>query len=219
LTVASATLRLQARATPSAEARATLEDALSRLGVMASTHDLLYRAATGTDEVEMTVLLHRLVGAIAQSAYCADGRIALRVALDEVVTFPPNIAIPLALTANEAVTNACKHAFPNERHGQIEVRLEHHPADDAVILTVSDNGIGLQAQANDGDSLGLKLIRAFARQIGGKLAISGEGGTTISLMVPARCGTTLDRQVETVRAASGAEAETSMPDRRQRGGP
>jgi two-component sensor histidine kinase len=219
LTVASATLRLQARATPSAEARATLEDALSRLGVMASTHDLLYRAATGTDEVEMAVLLHRLVGAIGQSAYCADERIALRVALDEVVTFPPDIAIPLALTANEAVTNACKHAFPNGRQGQIEVRLEHHPADDAVILTVSDNGVGLQAQANDGDSLGLKLIRAFARQIGGRLAISGEGGTTISLMVPASSGTTSDRQVEAVPSASGPASETSMAGREQRGSP
>ena len=181
-------LRLQARAAPSAEARAALDGALGRLGVFASAHDLLCRAATGAGAVEVAPLLDRLVDALRWSApCCADGSVRLRVRAEEGVSLPPETAIPLALAANEAATNACKHAFPDGRAGEVEVRLERRAADGALVLSVRDDGVGLPAQApRGGGGLGLELIRGLARKAGAGLTLSGEGGgTTVALALPA----------------------------------
>jgi two-component sensor histidine kinase len=68
LAATAGVLRLQARSAPSAEARAALDGALGRLGVFASAHDLLHRAASasgaGSGSVEVAALLDRLVDAL-----------------------------------------------------------------------------------------------------------------------------------------------------------
>ena len=190
LAATAGVLRLQARAAPSAEARAALDGALGRLGVFASAHELLHRASSATGAgaaVDVAALLDRLVDALRWSACCADGRVRLRVRADEGVSLPPDTAIPLALAANEAATNACKHAFPDGRAGEIEVRLERGAAHGALVLSVRDDGVGLPAQApREGGGLGLELIRGLARKAGASLTLSGEGGgTTVALALPA----------------------------------
>jgi two-component sensor histidine kinase len=183
LTVTAGVLRLQAQSVPFGEARAALEEALGRLGVLASVHDLLHRAATNTGVVEVTALLERLVDALRWSAFCADGRVRLEVHHNGRVFLLADAAVPLALIAYEAVINACKHAFPDGRSGKVEVRLARCP-DGGLLLAVQDDGVGLPAQVREG-SLGHKLIRAFAQKLGATHAVSGEGGTTITLMLPA----------------------------------
>jgi two-component sensor histidine kinase len=182
LMATAAILRLQAKAVPSVEARSALEEALGRLGVLASVHELLYRATKDAGAVNMASLLHSLVDALRRSAYGADGRIRLRVSADEGISLAPDSAVPLALIANEAVTNACKHAFPGGRAGEIEVRLDRQP-DGGLTLAVRDDGVGLPAQGRDG-SLGFKLMHAFARQVSATLTSSSEQGTTIALTLP-----------------------------------
>ena len=182
LTATAGVLRLQARAVRSEEARAVLDEALGRLGVFASVHDLLHRAATEDGVVEVTALLERLVDGLRWSGFCADGRVRLRFQSGKRVLLPADAAVSLALVANEAVTNACKHAFPDGRSGEVEVRLERDQGG-GLLLTVRDDGVGLPARVREG-GLGHKLTRAFARKLGATLAISGEGGTTLALKLP-----------------------------------
>jgi two-component sensor histidine kinase len=183
LMATAAVLRLQAKAVASTEARAALEEALGRLGVLASVHELLYRAATRTGAIEMLTMLDRLIDAVRQSASYTDGRVTLRLLTDDGILLSPDTAVPLALVANEALTNACKHAFPDGRTGEVEVRLARGEGG-ALVLTVHDNGIGLPQKPRDG-SLGLRLIRAFARQVGGVLTLTSDRGTTLTLVLPA----------------------------------
>ena len=49
-------------------------------------------------------------------------------------------AVPLGLIVNESVTNAAKHAFPDDRAGIIQVTFERSGSD--YRLTISDNGVG-----------------------------------------------------------------------------
>src|SRR5215475_13168182 len=52
-------------------------------------------------------------------------------------------AIPLGLIINELVTNALKHAFPNNRRGAVRVCLDQ-PTADKLLLAVEDDGVGMR---------------------------------------------------------------------------
>jgi len=106
----------------------------------------------------------------------------------ETIEMPVKDAVAAALIVNELVTNALKHAFPDERAGTVLVRL----ATDAkhIVLTVADDGTGAPVSKGQISSrsrgLGQKLVRALAQQLGGTMeATSGEVGTHCSVRFPA----------------------------------
>ena len=51
-----------------------------------------------------------------------------------------DLAIPVSLVFNEILTNAFKHAFPDERAGKIQVAF-HREGPHNLILRVSDDGV------------------------------------------------------------------------------
>jgi two-component sensor histidine kinase len=83
---------------------------------------------------------------------------------------------------NELISNALKYGFPSGRKGEgkIEVTLRRAGGRE-VELAVKDNGVGLPADFNIGEtkSLGLKIIKLLVEdQLGGDLKIVGNGGTS-----------------------------------------
>ena len=72
----------------------------------------------------------------------------------------------LALIANELVTNALTHAFPDPRAGVIRVEL-HPLAGGRALLIVSDDGVGFNPANASRSSLGLWLIRGLTDQVKG----------------------------------------------------
>jgi two-component sensor histidine kinase len=94
-------------------------------------------------------------------------------------------AVPLGLILNEAVTNACKYAFPDGRAGTVDVCLQQLPGPPPVTyrLLVQDDGVGLPegfAPARS-RSLGMTLLHGLSRQLKGKLTLGGPPGLSISL--------------------------------------
>jgi two-component sensor histidine kinase len=82
----------------------------------------------------------------------------------------------------ELVTNALKHAFPGERRGTLQVRLERLPAE-RLQLTVKDDGVGLtQEWGGRQKSLGLDLVSIFAKQLEATVEVEREGGTCFRLI-------------------------------------
>jgi signal transduction histidine kinase len=57
-------------------------------------------------------------------------------------------AIRIGLIVNELATNALKHAFPGERGGTIQVRLQRLPT--RLVVIVEDDGIGCPEDEQDG---------------------------------------------------------------------
>lgn len=99
---------------------------------------------------------------------------------------PAQSAIALALLANEAVTNAYKHAFTGESPGMITVALQR-TRENALSLRIEDTGIGFTSPV-DGQGLGLTLIRTFAAQLCGTLAVKRREigtGTLVTLTIAA----------------------------------
>jgi two-component sensor histidine kinase len=117
----SSMLRLQADAAGSELAR-QFATAQRRIQVMAQIHEELYRAKEA-ESVEFGAYLERLCADIA-AFYELGDRVAVEVH-SEPLELDLDHATPLALIANEAITNACAHAFPENRAGRIFVNLHH----------------------------------------------------------------------------------------------
>ncbi len=93
-------------------------------------------------------------------------------------------AIPCALILNELIMNGFKHAFPDNRTGEIHVRFQKAINSDVNYeLIVSDNGVGIPANLEPANStsLGLQLITVLADQVDADLILNRENGTSFTL--------------------------------------
>ena len=106
-----------------------------------------------------------------------------------------NIEHQLLRIGQEAVLNAVRHS------GGSSVAMRLHYDEDAVTLTIADNGRGFDAGVpaeGTGDHYGLITMRERAQQAGGHLEFSSTpgGGTTIVASAPARFDTDASRDDE-----------------------
>jgi two-component sensor histidine kinase len=158
LAMVTSVLTLQARSKTDPGAKLALEKAVSRVQAIASAHSYFLPMHQG--RVEMRSYLGTLCSHLGDAL--RDVRpIALRVDIAD-VHLSSEQAIPVGLIVNELVTNALKHAFPDERAGAITVSLS---GASPLTLTVEDNGVGCEPLSPDG-GLGSRLIQMLAQQLG-----------------------------------------------------
>jgi two-component sensor histidine kinase len=131
---------------------------------------------------------------LANELHAAASRPELQLQLDlDSVTVPAELAPPLALIANEIVTNALKHAFAAGRAGTLAISL--HQEAGWLRLTVADDGVGIDAaHATDADVSN----------------IDGESASFGRLLVES-LGKQLRASVEWSHAAPGTRVQLSMP--------
>jgi two-component sensor histidine kinase len=91
-------------------------------------------------------------------------------------------AVPTGLIINEAVTNAAKYAFPEDRKGQIIISM-HKNVNGAIELTIQDNGIGLPPDFDwqQSESLGMSLMQGLCNQLDGQFNLIQHNGITIKI--------------------------------------
>jgi two-component system sensor histidine kinase UhpB len=92
-----------------------------------------------------------------------------------------DIALALFRIFQETLTNVARHA----RATEIAVKLSSN--DDALVLQIRDNGIGLsEDDLRKPTSLGIRGMRERARQLGGDISVSAEpgSGTTVIISIP-----------------------------------
>jgi two-component sensor histidine kinase len=94
-------------------------------------------------------------------------------------------AIPCGQVANELLTNAFKHAFPQGRRGNIAVDLTQDAKGD-VVLAVMDDGVGIAdgIDVTQPATLGLQLVNLLTGQLGGTLSVQRTAPTRIVLQFP-----------------------------------
>jgi two-component sensor histidine kinase len=181
LQIIASFLTMQAVRAGDPKVSAAFEEALTRLQSMALVHQILYEQNEAT-EVSMAGYLRALSASIGQT-YGADERaIHIRVDTDD-TRLPLDQAVPLALLANEALTNALKHAYPPGRSGEVRVRLARDGT--GLAFSLSDDGIGMTKTPGSGAGLGMTILNALARQLGGHLSWGGGTGTSMTVHIPA----------------------------------
>ena len=86
--------------------------------------------------------------------------------------------------AQEAVTNAIKHGHVS----QVSVELSR--ADRDLILSVTDDGIGLPESVSENHGLGLRIMASRAGMIGATFSAKNcpKGGAIVTCQLPVACG-------------------------------
>jgi two-component sensor histidine kinase len=181
LQVVAGLLSLQKREIEDPHARAALDEAARRLGVIGRISRQLYDPTGATRG--MRAFLEPLCADVIE----ASGRtgIRLRLIAGEDTPLSPDAAIPLALIVAEAVANAIEHGFANRDDGEIQVELRRDGA--SMSVEVRDDGHGLPDgfDIDTASSLGLRIARMLAGQIDGRFDLVADNGTTARLSLPA----------------------------------
>lgn len=183
LQVIASMLRLQQRHFDDDGLREALDRSIGRVQAMSLVHDMLY-SRSDLARVKAGDYLRKLIDYM-RSADPRAAEVAIEVKADE-TALPIDLSVPLALVANEIITNALKHAFPQGTPGRIEVDIA--TVDGNVRFAVRDDGVGSAASSADAASsgFGLRIAQALAGQLGGKAVLETPGrGTSFLLVFPA----------------------------------
>ena len=157
-------VRMQAAATPDANAKSVLAETQARIGAVANLHRTLYASETVL-AVDLATYLQALVGELRQSI-AATHTVTLSVrAVSAQISTERAVAIGMIVT--ELITNAIKYAYP-DRSGEVRLLLERVPDGD-FILGIEDDGVGLAGDFDQGAGLGGRIVWAMVRSLGANL--------------------------------------------------
>lgn len=164
LAMVAGLLSMQRRAVSDPVLQGALDDARTRVATIAQVHDRLWRS-NEVQALDLAGFMDDLCAQLRATAHpchrLSDDIASVPVATDQ--------AVPLALLANELVTNAFKYAYHSDDNG--EVRLSIQPtAPGHLRLVVCDDGRGLppELDIDQSGSLGMKLIGSLSQQLGGQ---------------------------------------------------
>ena len=177
LQIISSLLALQARDNGDPHVRRMFEQSQGRIRSMALIHEQLYQSGE-LSRIDFLEYVRRLCSYLMDCSDDLGGRVALRLDV-AAVPLPLNLAIPCGMILNELVSNALKHAFPAGRRGTVSISFAAH--DGQFRLSVCDDGVGndpAAAGAKSG-SLGLKVVDALVKQLGGALTTLNERGARV----------------------------------------
>ncbi len=151
---------------------------IAKFGLAEARRSILSLRSGAVQESELIATLQRLVeysnvAGLLRCDFRSDSLLEERL--------PPRIQHELLRFAQEAISNAVRHAKPTV----VSVALRWEPPD--LVLQVKDNGSGISsASLEKSEGFGLSNMRTRASQIDGKLDIhtAAGHGTSIILTVP-----------------------------------
>ncbi|MBK9477299.1 MAG: PAS domain S-box protein [Bacteroidetes bacterium] len=151
----------------------------NRIKSMSFIHEALYQTSAFSS-INFSEYIITLTQNLIHSYRIYSGLVELKHDVDSIL-LNLDTSIPCGLIVNELVSNALKYAFPQNRKGEVWVRLKETPT--AILLTVSDNGVGLPENFDfrNSDSLGLQLVTSLVEQINGEIFCENKIGTKFTV--------------------------------------
>ena len=154
-----------------------LKDSQNRIRSMSLIHEKLY-SSKNLAHINMNDYIKDLTSQIIQFYRNVSAQVALKLEAED-IWLGIDTAIPCGLIINEMVSNSLKHAFPENRKGEIRITLQKTENDD-ILMKVKDNGIGISHDLDfrNTKSLGLQLVSTLAEsQLQGKIELNRAEGT------------------------------------------
>jgi len=141
----------------------SLADSLAKL-----VHRGLYES-NNLRYVNMDVFLNRLIDELSLALGMREKNIKLGVSVN-CKPMEAETATPVALFIVEALTNAVKHGV--HQGGEIAITLIQQKDD--VTVSIKDDGVGFDEAKQSLVGTGTKLIKGFARQLGGRIDVKND---------------------------------------------
>ena len=180
LSMIGSIIALESRSLSDADCKSAFTRMRARIDAIAS----LYRSLTQTrsvDTVTAQSYLTALVENVVASSQQAD-TLAVEFDISD-VRLSTRIAVPLGLIVNELITNSLKYAYHGRSGGRLGLSLNIR--DQAMAISVWDDGPGIDPEARVDSGLGQKLTDAFISQLNGRMEVdSGAAGTRHILVIP-----------------------------------
>lgn len=179
-------LNLQSGGITDENLRRLFNDSVNRIRAMALVHEELYQSESISD-IDFAAYLRTILEELYAGYAVGPNRPELIIECEEIY-LGIDQAIPCGLILNELVTNSLKYAFTENVSGpHIKVTLRRS-GEDTIVLTISDNGIGLPQEVDPAATatLGLQLVSVLIKQIHGTCAIGRRDGTSWEITFPAR---------------------------------
>lgn len=156
----------------------------ARIGAIAKLYELISRSSR-VETVSVDAYLREIAKTMSASLLEPSSAISIKV-MSDAIEIDPERAVPLGLLVNELGTNAIKHAFPG---GSGQILLSAKRAGDRVVLTVSDDGVGMPVKTSlrTAGKHGSDYVEVFVRQLRGTIVVSRSDGigTTVTVHFPA----------------------------------
>jgi two-component sensor histidine kinase len=158
LAIISAAITLQGNASTDPAVKAALEQANSRVMIVASAQDQLRGDTDDRARLDLAAYveslcsglgdLHRGIRPIGVHVDCTSAMV------------PSSTAITVGLIVNELVTNCFKYAFPDGATGRVKITVVVDGP--RIVIDVEDDGVGCDTTVKAG--LGSRLVRMLAEQ-------------------------------------------------------
>jgi PAS domain S-box-containing protein len=180
LQVISSLLFLQSTNISDPNTLQSLEESQARVKSIALIHEKLY-GSKDLERLDFAEYVRDLLADLLHTYRIQQERIAFHTDIGD-IRLGIDTAIPCGLIITELVTNALKHAFPEEGRGDVWISLILSEAQ-TYVLRVRDNGVGLPLHMDwrRSKSLGLNLVSDLTKQLEGTIDASSSGGTEFTI--------------------------------------
>ena len=181
LQIISSLLNLQLNFVINKEVSEVLKSSQARIRSMALIHEKIYKSSEFST-INFSEYVKELVSFLFKTYRRKSANIRLDMNLAD-INLDINISVSLGLIINELITNSLKHAFPDERKGEIKIFLSEKNND--LELIVSDNGVGVPngLDIKKTNSLGLELVDTLIEQHNGELKFECNGKTEFKILL------------------------------------
>jgi PAS domain S-box-containing protein len=178
--VISSLLNLQSKYLQDPKALEMFKDSQNRIRSMALVHEKLYQSKD-LSRIDFAEYIQNFVGYLFRSYQVDATLIQLQMKL-QASSMDINLAIPCGLIVNELVSNSLKHAFPEEKAGEVAVEFKQC-GDHKYILTIRDNGVGFPETLDFDrtETFGLQVVKTLVNQIDGTIQLARTGGTKFTI--------------------------------------
>jgi two-component sensor histidine kinase len=156
-------------------ARSVLLDSQNRIQTISLLHQKLYWS-TNVTTLEMGPYIAELCAFLSGSLGTRERRISITQSIDP-IELDISVGLPIGLLLNEAITNAIKHAFPDNTDqnaletGHIDVTMRKS-ASGMLLLQIADDGVGMSnISESRSHSLGLTLMSSIGQKLAGNFTI------------------------------------------------
>jgi two-component sensor histidine kinase len=172
LEIVSSLLALQSVKLKDAKTFSAIQESQNRVLSMSLIHQRLYQGEH-LASIEMKAYLINLGEHILDS-FGVDNNVSFNCEMDP-LELDVDTAVPLGLIVNELLTNSLKYAFPNNKKGNIIIRLEKKDKN-RLFLEVLDNGVGADLEKIQGTGFGFQLVHLLTQQLNGKMEKNTSNG-------------------------------------------